>query len=309
MSPRFDWFYDGRMQKEPGRHVVELTWGDRMELQLFDFLPDFVFRFGMWEPGASAVMAGHLRSGDTAIDLGANIGCHTLLMSRLVGSSGRVVAVEAVPTTASVLRANLARNPRAANVTVVEAAVGVEASEATIFVADRSTGAAGIGKTWDEEFTGSTFVLQVRPVRELLDREVVGSARLVKLDFEGGEMGVAADLLEHGWLRDDCVLLLEVNPRPADGDPGEHDRFHAALAAKGWIVCRYQNDYDAGFYRSNDPVRFEPMGTAEEDEAPDGQVDVVVGHPDVLGALGIPGPVGRVRVDADAVRPVFGGNR
>ncbi len=51
MSPRLDWFYDGRMQMESGRHVVELTWGDRMELQLFDFLPDFVFRFGMWSPG------------------------------------------------------------------------------------------------------------------------------------------------------------------------------------------------------------------------------------------------------------------
>ncbi len=180
-------------------------------------------------------------------------------MSRLVGPAGRVVAVEAVPTTASVLRGNLARNPRAANVTVVEAAIGVEAGEATIFVADRSTGAAGIGKTWDADFTGSTFVLKIQPVRELLDRAVVGAARLVKLDFEGGEMGVAADLIEHGWLRDDCVLLLEVNPRPADGDAAEHDRFHAALAAKGWIVCRYENDYDTAFYRSTEPVRFEVM--------------------------------------------------
>ena len=48
-----------------------------------------------------------LRPGDTAIDIGANLGYYTRPMSRIVGPEGRVYAVEPVPVICEVLRRNL----------------------------------------------------------------------------------------------------------------------------------------------------------------------------------------------------------
>jgi hypothetical protein len=49
--------------------------------------------FGTYEPGISHVIRTVLKSGDDAIDVGANIGTHALLMAQQVGS-GRVIACE-----------------------------------------------------------------------------------------------------------------------------------------------------------------------------------------------------------------------
>ena len=50
------------------------------------------------------------RPGDTVIDVGANIGVLSLLTSRLLGLSGRVLAIEAHPRTYLALLNNLKRN-------------------------------------------------------------------------------------------------------------------------------------------------------------------------------------------------------
>ena len=48
--------------------------------------------FGRWEPDLQNLMVKILEPGQTAYDVGANYGIHTLLMSRLVGVSGCVCA-------------------------------------------------------------------------------------------------------------------------------------------------------------------------------------------------------------------------
>ncbi|HEY7171839.1 MAG TPA: FkbM family methyltransferase [Vicinamibacterales bacterium] len=50
--------------------------------------------FGAYEPEVRAEIRRRLRPGDTAIDVGANAGWHTLLMACRVGPGGRVVAIE-----------------------------------------------------------------------------------------------------------------------------------------------------------------------------------------------------------------------
>src|SRR5262245_52175532 len=56
-------------------------------------------------------------AGGIALDLGANFGLYTQLLSRIVGPSGRVHAVEPVPGTFDVLQSNV-RQLRLSNVTV-----------------------------------------------------------------------------------------------------------------------------------------------------------------------------------------------
>lgn len=63
------------------------------------FAADFATRWclehrGCCEPEVANLMARVLRSGDFAIDVGANIGFFTILMARLVGPTGHVLAFE-----------------------------------------------------------------------------------------------------------------------------------------------------------------------------------------------------------------------
>jgi FkbM family methyltransferase len=64
-----------------------------------------------------------VRPGHTVVDVGANIGIWSVLLSRAVGEEGRVIAFEPSPRNVDLLRLNLERN-RCHNVEVVQAAVG-----------------------------------------------------------------------------------------------------------------------------------------------------------------------------------------
>jgi FkbM family methyltransferase len=62
------------------------------------------------EPEVFAWMRRLLRSGATALDIGANVGFHSAYMARLVGSSGSVFAFEPSPANLKVLRYHIGIN-------------------------------------------------------------------------------------------------------------------------------------------------------------------------------------------------------
>ena len=62
---------------------------------------------GMWEPHVEGVLQRLLRPGQCALDVGANIGYHTLTLGAAVGGSGQVHAFEASPRLHSLLYASV----------------------------------------------------------------------------------------------------------------------------------------------------------------------------------------------------------
>jgi FkbM family methyltransferase len=85
-------------------------YGATMEGNVTDFLLKRICFFGVFEPSLTQFMIRTIKPGDTVVDLGANHGYFTLLMSKLVGETGRVIAIEAFPETRQSLEANLALN-------------------------------------------------------------------------------------------------------------------------------------------------------------------------------------------------------
>jgi FkbM family methyltransferase len=73
------------------------------------------------EPEAE-ILSRLVSSGDWVIDVGANVGQYTLLLSRLVGSSGRVLAFEPMTTTAATLASVCARYAAWQNISVLNLA-------------------------------------------------------------------------------------------------------------------------------------------------------------------------------------------
>jgi len=129
--------------------------------------------------------------GATAVDLGANIGVYTKILSGLTSPSGRVVSVEPVAETFEVL----SRNVRAlgmANVTLVNAAVSDTTEVVSMVVPDYESGGANFYQAQvvdgapDRPPTGR----HVRVRSTTLDDLLSGHERVdfVKCDVEGHEL-------------------------------------------------------------------------------------------------------------------------
>ena len=134
-----------------------------------------------------------VREGDTAIDIGANLGYYSSPLSRLVGHAGHVYAVEPVPVIFDVLRRNL-RCRR--NVTLLNCALGEREGE--IEMANDSVAAAGYfgtGRNFVNESGAAAdieYTAEMRRGSELF----AGLERLdfIKCDIEGYETVVMHEM-------------------------------------------------------------------------------------------------------------------
>ncbi len=77
---------------------------------------------GIVERPLQRLAIANVHKGDVVYDIGANVGLHTLLFSRLVGEDGHVFAFEPSPPTARKLAEHLRLN-KVKNVTIIEKAV------------------------------------------------------------------------------------------------------------------------------------------------------------------------------------------
>lgn len=66
--------------------------------------------YGEWAESEIYLLSHIIRPNDHVLDIGANIGCHSLAFSRLVGPNGLVLAMEAQPMVFQLLAANMATN-------------------------------------------------------------------------------------------------------------------------------------------------------------------------------------------------------
>jgi FkbM family methyltransferase len=158
-----------------------------------------------YEPQCVRVLRAAVAPGDVVLDVGANIGFYTMLLSRWVGPAGLVLAVEPDPENVALLRRNLAEN-RGDNVQVCPHAVGARPGPG-LFSRDRATGATGhVGRsaTAGELAVGTGRVQVVSTRVETLDELADGRGvvpALVKLDIEGSEAqaleGAGRTLAEH----------------------------------------------------------------------------------------------------------------
>jgi FkbM family methyltransferase len=154
---------------------------------------------GVYEPDIVHLMERVLRPGDCFVDVGANVGVHTLRAAELVGRDGCVLAFEPGIESAGELRRSLAARDLC-NVSVVQAPVWSKAETVTFHLcADGGHGNA----LWDpglhpanelsRQHVG-TLELQATTLDDWLGARWLGErlrgVRLIKIDVEGAEQRV-----------------------------------------------------------------------------------------------------------------------
>ena len=85
--------------------------GLRWELDLREGIDFSIWLLGAFEPETVRCYQRLIRSGDVVLDIGANIGAHTLHLARTVGPAGRVIAFEPTDYAFAKLTRNAALNP------------------------------------------------------------------------------------------------------------------------------------------------------------------------------------------------------
>jgi FkbM family methyltransferase len=192
---------------------------------LFNSFGGLVSRgLGNVEPEVQTVLADLLGPGDVFYDVGANIGYFTIIGARLVGPSGRVVAVEPQPEALRRLRHNLALNGFD-NVTVVEAAVADEESYADLVVSQE--------EILEEAALAGARAPDLPRIRvrmttlDQLRAADLPAPTLVKLDIEGAEVRALNGMVET-LRRDRPAIVCEVHT--------SFDDVCAPLEAEGYSV-------------------------------------------------------------------------
>lgn len=208
-----------------------------------DLIQTMILHFGAWEPNISRTIERILKPGDTFLDIGENIGYHTLLGSRLVGPAGRVIAIEASPRIFDVLARHLAENG-AANVDPINVAVSDRAGTLTLY--DGGAFNLGSATTLPSRGLPAIGTVQALPLDQILSPADRSRIRLIKMDVEGAEPQILRQILaDLGSFPRDMDLIVEVSPR--DNRPEWEDIFHRMFAC-GFTAHAIENDYTSLWY-------------------------------------------------------------
>lgn len=147
---------------------------------------------------------GDLHAGDTFLDVGCHYGIFSILASKLVGPTGRVIAVEPHPGALQILKENVAIN-RCVNVKVLD--VAFSDTTGMLSLAFNENG-AGPQNPSDPMST----IRAVKSVAgdEALQNEPIPAA--VKIDVEGHELAVLIGLRQTLSSNACRRLCLEIHP-------------------------------------------------------------------------------------------------
>lgn len=189
--------------------------------------------YGEWSEAEINLFRQIVREGDTVIEAGANIGTHTVFLSRAVGASGKVLAFEASRHTHQLLCANMALN-ECLNVHAIQKAIGSANGSALFPVMDPSLP----GNFGEASLRGAATAAAAEEVAmQSIDALALERLDFVKADIEGNELALlegAADTLRR--LRP--VVYLEIDC--ANGKPtGNRDELVDFLESRGYAAFYY----------------------------------------------------------------------
>lgn len=153
-----------------------------------------IYYFGEYEAGTLSVLSKFLHEGDVFLDVGANIGFHSLVAARFVGKSGLVFAIEPHPETYKILEENIRLNAFR-NICPMNIALGAEVSEARIYDRlDISRGSASLIRP-EGASEGKGKRVKMVTIDTLIERHNLHIPSLIKIDVEGFELKGARALL------------------------------------------------------------------------------------------------------------------
>ncbi len=246
----WDWVVRPHLAWRPISVVSRTRFGMLLPGRIDNLIDRYLYFFGVWEPGLSAVMKWHLRPGDRVIDIGANVGAHSLYAATLVQGTGQVIAIEASPSIFQRLSDNVARNG-VGQVHPLNAAVTDRSGPVTVYLNAADNLGATTTVAHEAAQRGAATEAQVdgHPLGSLVPMEQIIQTRLIKIDVEGAEWQVLTGMRPLlSQLHEECIILVEVLPDAQTGTGNVLDQMVAMMRDAGFEALEVVNTYHPGFY-------------------------------------------------------------
>jgi len=169
------------------------------------------YRYVSWNLDEYRAFKSNLQPGHTAFDVGANVGCYSLLFGQWVGSSGKVFAFEPAPETFAALSRHVALNSLSDVVTPVNTAVSDESSNVDFLALD-TLGMSRLLVQSERAEASQVIRVPAISIDEFCAQEHV-LPDLIKIDVEGFELSVLRGARETiKACRGRLALFVEMHP-------------------------------------------------------------------------------------------------
>jgi len=174
---KFADYFVGQFMNEDGIYQID---GFKLKKGRTTRLPILT---GESEPSQTELMKKIVKPGMIVFDLGANFGWFSLVLSKLVGSSGRVYSFEADPTLTDILKENIELN-NLSNISVQSMAVSNKEGVSKF----------SLNKSYDtrnqlDSISNSENTINVKVISldEFCKKEKLKKVDFIKMDIEGSE--------------------------------------------------------------------------------------------------------------------------
>ncbi|MFQ5977033.1 MAG: FkbM family methyltransferase [Candidatus Heimdallarchaeota archaeon] len=187
--------------------IVEVQ-GNKMYLDPKDSLN--LSYWGVHEPFETEVIRQIVKKGDMVIDIGAHIGYYTLILAKLVGEKGKVLAFEPDPCNFSLLKKNVEINDFH-NVILEQKAISNKTGKIQLFMSEVHSAMHRIYKS--SIFKDFHLSIEIEAIR--LDDYFNSNERkidFIKIDVEGAELSVLQGMESILQKNDQMKLMIEYAP-------------------------------------------------------------------------------------------------
>ncbi len=166
---------------------------------------------GFWETWLSQCLARIIEPGFVCLDIGANFGYFSLLMSSLAGDSGTTVAVEPNPHLARLLRMTASVN--GPGFKVADVALADQEGTAGLYIPDEVMGDASLIERTDRSFSRQRKIdVKMITLDALLAQMKITRIDVIKMDVEGVEPLVFKGMSQTLQDNPDLRIILEYSP-------------------------------------------------------------------------------------------------
>jgi FkbM family methyltransferase len=217
--------------------------GAKLYCTFGEYVQARIIHFGFYEPNISALVESILTQGAVFLDIGANIGYHSLLASKLVGPKGAVISIEACPSNFAILSFHIRQN-HAKNVRIINKAASDVPGSVVIYRGP--PGNNGMATTIKSRGYVEGDIVESVPIDNILTSVERSRLRLIKMDIEGGELPVLRRFLQTiGLYPSDVELIVEISTWD---DPGGWSEVFAHLRDAGFRAYLIENRYTYDAY-------------------------------------------------------------
>lgn len=158
----------------------------KIKADLEEWIQQHIYFLGTWDEPGSKFLKNYLKYGNVFMDIGANIGCYSLIASKIVGLEGEVHAFEPVSKVFDKMLFNIQLN-QLSNITTNRKAV-YESSGLLEFFLSSNENAGMSGIFHHDTESGEIEKVESITIDEYVEKKNITRIDLIKIDIEGAEL-------------------------------------------------------------------------------------------------------------------------